>query len=101
MQAQDSLPKRTGRWLGLWDAPDARPGDVRPLWYNVPKAKYLKCSIPAAIASVGLALILWWSSIHWVLASVIGALTFALVDLIMERSTIKLHGCDQEQEGKL
>ena len=49
-----SVLRRIGNWFGLTGTYEPKAGEVRPLWYNVSKSKYLAISIPIWVAGIAL-----------------------------------------------
>ncbi|WP_130874566.1 hypothetical protein [[Pseudopropionibacterium] massiliense] len=88
-----SVLRRIGNWFGLTGTYEPKAGEVRPLWYNVSKSKYLAISIPIWVAGIALFFLLLQGGIHWALASIVSVQSITLAMLIAERSTIKInHG---------
>ncbi len=98
MEKSISLSKRVGRWLGLSGDHQPRPGEIRPLWHNVPKTRYRAISIPATGAAVFLFLMLIREGVNVSFAAIFAAQSFALAMLIFERAHIKFHDGHSERK---
>lgn len=77
-------------WLGLTGDHKPQPGEVRPLWDQVPKKRYLAISIPLTLCAVALFFLLLHEGLPWPFASMFAVQSFALALLIFERASIKV-----------
>ena len=82
MEKNNGTVVRLGCWLGLTGSYTPRPGETRPLWYKIPKRKYLAISIPLYSAALVLFFVLLYTGVYWSHAALV-------VMLAAERSTIK------------
>ncbi len=98
MEKSISLSKRIGRWLGLSGDHQPSPGEIRPLWHNVPKSRYLAISIPVTGAAAFLLLTLISEGVNVSFAAIFAVQSFALAMLIFERAHIKFY--DEHSERK-
>ena len=87
------------QWLGLTGSYQPRPGETLPLWYKVPKAKYLAISIPVTAAAVALFFILIHEGVDGSFAAIFSVQFLALVELIFERANVKFHAERSERSG--
>jgi hypothetical protein len=92
-----SFSKRIGKWFGLTGDYQPRPGETLPLWYKVPKAKYLAISISVTAAAVALFFILTHEGVDGSFAAIFSVQFLALVELIFERANVKFHA---ERSGR-
>ena len=54
MKNSTKLARRIGGWLVLSGDYRPRPGKIRPLWYKVPKSRYLAISVLVILAAIAL-----------------------------------------------
>lgn len=90
MENSMKLSTRLAKWLGLTGEYHPAPGEVRPLWYNVSKRKYLAISIPVTVAAVALYFILAHEAVDRMFALIVAVESFAFAMLVFERATIKV-----------
>lgn len=100
MEKNNGTVVRLGCWLGLTGSYTPRPGETRPLWYKIPKRKYLAISIPLYSAALVLFFVLLYTGVYWSHAALVSALFFAVVMLAAERSTIKYQEENSGSEKK-
>lgn len=100
MERNAGIMVRIGCWFGLTGSYAPRPGEIRPLWYKVPKGKYLAISIPLYSAALVLFFVLLYTGVYWSHAALVSALFFAVVMLAAERSTIKYQEENSGSEKK-
>lgn len=90
MTSTTTPPRGPLSWLGLTGEHEPQPGEIRPLWDQVPKKKYLAISIPLTIGAIALFFLLRHEGIEWQFASMFAVQSFALALLIFERASIKV-----------
>lgn len=100
MEKNNGTVVRLGRWLGLTGSYTPRPGETRPSWYKIPKRKYLAISIPVYSAALVLFFVLLYTGLYWSHAALVSALSFVVVMLAAERSTIKYQEENSGSEKK-
>ncbi|MDO5092874.1 MAG: hypothetical protein Q4D79_05540 [Propionibacteriaceae bacterium] len=90
MENSVKLSKRIARWFGLTGEYQPAPGEMRPLWHNVPKRKYVAISVPVTVAAVALYFILTHEGVAAMPALIVTVESFALAMLVFERASIRI-----------
>lgn len=101
MKNSTKLARRIGGWLGLSGDYRPRPGETRPLWYKVPKSRYLAISVLVILAAIALYIVFLCEGMNWSFASVFAVQSLALVMLVLECASVKFHDEDAAMGARL
>ncbi len=101
MKNSTKLARRIGGWLVLSGDYRPRPGKIRPLWYKVPKSRYLAISVLVILAAIALYIVFLCEGMNWSFASVFAVQSLALVMLVLECASVKFHDEDAAMGARL